>query len=32
MNDVERYINVKPSERQLEHAKNPFYVFIHFFN
>lgn len=30
MGDVERYISVKPSERQVEHAKNPFYVFIHF--
>lgn len=30
MGDVERYISIKPSERQIEHSKNPFYVFIHF--
>lgn len=30
MADVERYISIKPSERQIEHSKNPFYVFIHF--
>ena len=28
--ELERYVGVLPSERQKEHAKHPFYVFIHF--
>lgn len=28
--EIKRYIEVLPSERQKEHAKHPFYVFIHF--
>lgn len=28
--EVERYNSVLPSQRQLEHAKTPFYAFIHF--
>ncbi len=28
--EVERYIATVPSQRQIEHAKSPFYCFIHF--
>ncbi|MGN1418199.1 MAG: alpha-L-fucosidase [Acutalibacteraceae bacterium] len=28
--EVERYISVTPSERQLEHSRHPYYNFIHF--
>ncbi len=28
--EVERYISVVPSERQIKHAEHPFYCFVHF--